>query len=165
MKFRIAISVDEPFYSGYSSAVPFTQVFSFNNSRNSSFCEICYKLISVDWLSSWSNFPHHILVNVMIFIVNVPVLSEQMLLAPPIVSHASIFRTRFSSTSIFFTENARDNVTAKGKPSGIATTITVMARIKKFRSSGKSDEVFHYLEMPFSIEKRIKRITRIKIAE
>ena len=88
-----------------------------------------------------------------------------MLLAPPIVSQAYIFLTRFSSTNIFFTENASDNVTARGKPSGIATTMTVIARIKKLRSSGKSYFVFHSLDIPFSIAKRISKTTMIKIAE
>jgi len=32
--------------------------------------------------------------------------------------------------SIFFTENAKDRVTANGRPSGMETTITVTARIK-----------------------------------
>lgn len=68
-----------------------------------------------------------------LFIVRVPVLSEQIVFAPPIVSHASIFLTRLLSKSIFFTENARDNVTDKGSPYGMATTITVIPRIKKFK--------------------------------
>jgi len=32
------------------------------------------------------------------------------------------------------TENANERVTANGSPSGIATTMTVIARIKKLRS-------------------------------
>ena len=67
---------------------------------------------------------------VILFKVKVPVLSEQIVLAPPIVSHAYIFLTRLLSLSIFFTEYAKDSVTAKGNPSGIATTITVIANIK-----------------------------------
>ena len=47
------------------------------------------------------------------------------------------------------TENARDNVTARGRPSGIATTMTVIPIIKKFRSSGKSFDVSHSFEIPF----------------
>jgi hypothetical protein len=62
--------------------------------------------------------------------VRVPVLSEQILLAPPIVSQASIFLTKFWSLSIFFTEKAKYSVTAKGKPSGMATTITVTPKMK-----------------------------------
>jgi hypothetical protein len=62
--------------------------------------------------------------------VRVPVLSEQMLLAPPIVSQAYIFLTRFWSLSIFFTENARERVTERGSPSGMATTTTVIPRMR-----------------------------------
>ena len=36
------------------------------------------------------------------------------------------FLTRFLSFSILLTENANDNVTDNGNPSGIATTITVI---------------------------------------
>jgi hypothetical protein len=53
------------------------------------------------------------------------------------------------SRSIFLTEKARDKVTDNGSPSGIATTITVIPRIKKFNISTTSTEVFHYLEIPF----------------
>ncbi len=62
--------------------------------------------------------------------MRVPVLSEHILLAPPIVSHAYNFRTKLLSFNIFFTEKARDKVTAKGSPSGIATTTTVNVKIK-----------------------------------
>jgi hypothetical protein len=64
-----------------------------------------------------------------LFIVRVPVLSEQMLLAPPIVSQASIFLTKLLSVSICLTETANERVTDRGNPSGIATTITVIERI------------------------------------
>jgi hypothetical protein len=53
------------------------------------------------------------------------------------------------STSIFFTEKARERVTAKGNPSGIATTTTVMPNIKKFNIYGMSIELFHDLLMLF----------------
>ncbi len=72
----------------------------------------------------------HIWVSVILFMVKVPVLSEQILLAPPIVSHAYIFLTRFWSFNIFFTEKARERVTDRGRPSGMATTTTVIARIR-----------------------------------
>jgi hypothetical protein len=68
-------------------------------------------------------------VTVILFNVSVPVLSEQIESAPPIVSHAYNFLTKLLSLSIFFTENAKDKVTARGKPYGIATTITVIERI------------------------------------
>lgn len=88
-----------------------------------------------------------------------------MLLAPPIVSQAYIFRTRFWSTNIFFIEKARDNVTARGRPSGMATTTTVIARMKNLSNSGKSVYVFQVLDTPFYIANLINNITRIKMAE
>lgn len=81
-------------------------------------------------MSIFFNEPFHKVVRVILFMVKVPVLSEQMLLAPPIVSQASIFLTKFWSLSIFLTEKANDKVTANGNPSGMATTITVTAKIK-----------------------------------
>ncbi len=56
--------------------------------------------------------------------VNVPVLSEHIIDAPPIVSQAYNFLTKFWSFNIFLTEKASEIVTASGNPSGIATTIT-----------------------------------------
>ena len=44
-------------------------------------------------------------------------------LAPPIVSHACIFLTKLLLSINFLIEKARLKVTAKGNPSGIATTI------------------------------------------
>lgn len=66
----------------------------------------------------------------MIFLVNVPVLSEQIIFAPPMVSQAYNFLTKLLSFIIFFTENASVKVTATGRPSGIETTNTVNANIK-----------------------------------
>lgn len=43
------------------------------------------------------------------------------------VSQAAKWRTKFWSTSIFFMEYAREMVTARGRPSGTATTMMVMA--------------------------------------
>lgn len=63
------------------------------------------------------------------FLVRVPVLSEHIILAPPIVSHAYNFHTKLLSFIIFLTENAKVNVTATGRPSGIATTKTVNPNI------------------------------------
>lgn len=63
------------------------------------------------------------------FCVKVPVLSLQIQLAPPIVSQADIYLTKFWSYNIFLIEKAKVNVTASGNPSGIATTITVIAII------------------------------------
>jgi len=61
-------------------------------------------------------FEFQMLVKVILFIVRVPVLSEQMLFAPPIVSQAYILRTRLLSSSILLTEKANDSVTDNGKP-------------------------------------------------
>ena len=109
--------------------------------------------------------PFHKVVRVILFMVKVPVLSEQMLLAPPIVSHAYIFLTKFWSISIFLTEKASDSVTAKGSPSGMATTITVIAKMKYFNISVKSAPVFHSLDIPFSIENLISKTMTIAIPE
>ncbi len=53
-----------------------------------------------------------------------------MLLAPPIVSQAYNFLTKLLSFNICFTETAKDKVTERGSPSGMATTMTVIANIK-----------------------------------
>ena len=76
-------------------------------------------------------------VTVIKFLVRVPVLSEQIIFAPPIVSHASSFRTKFLSFIILLTDTARLNVTASGSPSGIATTKIVIAIRKYERTSFK----------------------------
>ena len=57
-------------------------------------------------------------------------MSEQIAFAPPIISQDLSYLTKFLSYNIFLTEYAKDKVTAKGRPSGIATTTTVMAIIK-----------------------------------
>jgi len=54
--------------------------------------------------------------------------------APPIVSQAYNFLTKLLSSYIFLTEKARDNVTASGKPSGIAITTIETPIIKKSKS-------------------------------
>lgn len=74
-------------------------------------------------------------VTVILFSVSVPVLSEHIVLAPPIVSHALSHLTKLFSSFILPTEYANAMVTASGKPSGTATTIIVTATIKKFSSS------------------------------
>lgn len=60
------------------------------------------------------------------FLVKVPVLSEQICVAPPIVSADASFLTRFYNFSIFALAKLSEIVTASGKPSGIATTTTVI---------------------------------------
>ena len=56
-----------------------------------------------------------------------PVLSEQMAVAPPMVSHAARWRTKLLSRIIFFMLYASEMVTASGRPSGMATTMMVTA--------------------------------------
>jgi hypothetical protein len=53
--------------------------------------------------------------------------------APPIVSHEASFLTRQFYASIFLTENASDKVTAKGRPSGTATTTIATDKIRYFK--------------------------------
>ena len=64
---------------------------------------------------------------VILFAVSVPVLSVHMVVAQPIVSHASRVLTKFWSFIILFEEKARASVTARGRPSGTATAKTVIA--------------------------------------
>ena len=67
-----------------------------------------------------------------VFIVRVPVLSLQILLTPPIISQDARVFTKFYSSFILLTEKAKVIVTAKGNPSGTATTIIVTPIIKNF---------------------------------
>ena len=66
-------------------------------------------------------------------------MSVQMVSAPPIVSEEASLRTQLFSLFIFITENAKDIVTARGSPSGIAITMTVTAVIIAYRKSVKVD--------------------------
>ena len=50
------------------------------------------------------------------------------------------------SRSIFLTENASDKVTAKGRPYGIATTTTVSANIKYYKSAFVSMALSHVFD-------------------
>eukprot|EP00965_Chrysotila_dentata_P147300 4862875-Pleurochrysis_carterae.AAC.2 len=59
--------------------------------------------------------------------VSVPVLSEQMVVADPIVSHASRCLTKLFSLIILRDEKASARLTARGSPSGTATASTVIA--------------------------------------
>jgi len=132
MNYNIAISVLLPFISGRNIAVPFTIAHYMNKSSvvmyliNSNFSE--YTSISL-------TFEHQYRTRVILFCVRVPVLSEHIIEAPPIVSHAAIFRTRLLSFNILLVEYASDKVTDNGKPSGIATTTTVIPIIKKLSNS------------------------------
>ena len=64
------------------------------------------------------------------FSVRVPVLSEQIVVALPMVSQAASCRIKHLSLYIFFVLYAKLIVTASGRPSGIATTTIVTARMK-----------------------------------
>mmetsp|Transcript_160839 Transcript_160839/g.390720 ORF Transcript_160839/g.390720 Transcript_160839/m.390720 type:complete len:257 (-) Transcript_160839:527-1297(-) len=66
------------------------------------------------------------------FFVSVPVLSEQMLVALPMVSQAASTRMKLLSASIFRVEYAREMVTASGSPSGTATTMIVMQMMNEW---------------------------------
>ena len=61
--------------------------------------------------------------------LHLPVLSEQMLVALPIVSQAANTLIKHWSLYIFLVEKARAMVTDSGKPSGIATTTITTARM------------------------------------
>mmetsp|Transcript_100503 Transcript_100503/g.162036 ORF Transcript_100503/g.162036 Transcript_100503/m.162036 type:complete len:459 (+) Transcript_100503:2789-4165(+) len=69
--------------------------------------------------------PDHTLTTVILPVVRVPVLSEQIVVAEPMVSHELMCRTRQLSFCIFPTERERVMATASGSPSGTATTKTV----------------------------------------
>jgi hypothetical protein len=69
----------------------------------------------------------------------------QISLAPPIVSEASSFLTKLFSYFIFITENASEIVTARGRPSGTATTMTVTAMMMKSMNLLRVSTVANYL--------------------
>jgi hypothetical protein len=60
-----------------------------------------------------------------LFCVSVPVLSEQMTVAEPMVSHATSWRTSELARVIFCMARASDTVTLMGRPSGTATTMMI----------------------------------------
>mmetsp|Transcript_20483 Transcript_20483/g.67652 ORF Transcript_20483/g.67652 Transcript_20483/m.67652 type:complete len:212 (+) Transcript_20483:1570-2205(+) len=68
---------------------------------------------------------------VMRFAVSVPVLSEQIVVAEPMVSHAFMCLTRLLSSIILPMVMALQSATARGRPSGTATTRIVTATRKK----------------------------------
>ena len=70
---------------------------------------------------------------VMRLVVSVPVLSEQMVVAEPMVSHASMCLTMQLSSCMRRTEKESESVTARGSPSGTATTRMAMPSMKKER--------------------------------
>ncbi len=72
----------------------------------------------------------------MSFIVNVPVLSEQITVAAPNVSTAGSLRIIALRLLIFWTPRAKTIVTIAGRPSGIAATAKLTAVIN-ISSGGK----------------------------
>lgn len=74
-------------------------------------CEVLSKSFAEYTVSA-----NHPSTTVMRFSVRVPVLSEQMFVAFPIVSHAAIIRIKHWSWYIFFVKKASEIVTAKGRP-------------------------------------------------
>lgn len=160
-----AISVDDPFSSGLRWAVLFTSDPILKYYPHLSVEFRSRKLSLSLEVSIWTVFSFQNWVNVILFMVSVPVLSEHILSAPPMVSHAYIFLTRLLSFNIFLTETARDRVTERGRPSGIATTTTVIARIKKLMSSFRSVELFHFPSIIFYMVNLTKRTIRIAMAE
>lgn len=74
-------------------------------------------------------------ITVILLRVKVPVLSEQIWVAPPMVSEEANLRTRLFNFLIWAEEKDREIVTASGRPSGIATTITVIEMMIVFRIS------------------------------
>ena len=84
--------------------------------------------------TSYSLPANHPATTTMLLVVSVPVLSLQMSVILPIVSTAAKVRTRFWSFSIFLVAWARDMVTARGRPSGMATTTMVVATMNPRRT-------------------------------
>lgn len=81
------------------------------------------------WASWKMSFKKRVL-TFMMFWVKVPVLSVQIWVPPPMVSEAWSFLTKLFSFFIYMTEKAREIVTARGSPSGTATTTTVIDVMK-----------------------------------
>lgn len=69
------------------------------------------------------------------------------------------------SFNILLVEYAKERVTANGNPSGIATTITVMAIITKFNNSFTFPPVkeFYYILSTMNLMRRMKNINKADI--
>nr|GLL24561.1 unknown [Ipomoea trifida] len=97
-------------------------------------------------------FPHiHVLVTTIWLVVSVPVLSVQMQVAEPIVSHAERVLTSALLSINCFIANARLSVTARGNPSGTATTIIVTAVAKNVNTANPSPIFPIIVATPFSL--------------
>lgn len=79
------------------------------------------------------------------FLVSVPVLSEQMLSAPPMVSQACKYLTKLFYYFIFPTLYANAIVTARGNPYGTATTIILTAIMKASTICNKVSNLNNWL--------------------
>ena len=92
----------------------------------------CYTPLSKQWGSilSITEVPWNIFNTDIVFFVKVPVLSEQILSTPPIVSQAAKYLTKLFYYFIFPTLKASEMVTARGNPSGTETTIILIAIMK-----------------------------------
>lgn len=99
-----------------------------------------------------------------------PTLSEQMAVAPPIVSQAANTRTKLLSFIIFFMLYARDMVTAKGRPSGTATTTMVTPKMKKARGpsamccTGKPLYCMHHLHYSFPCAQKMDLSMQLELS-
>ena len=72
----------------------------------------------------------HISCTCILFCVSVPVLSVQITVTAPIVSQACSLRTRLLLLSMRLMFSARASVTAMGRPSGTAMTMSVTDTMK-----------------------------------
>ncbi|KAH3680418.1 hypothetical protein WICMUC_000349 [Wickerhamomyces mucosus] len=126
-------SIDSP--SLFSNAVEFKAMFASKLSSASLFNSKSLEHIPSSLLLSSNSKPYKLpLTTFILFSVNVPVLSEQTAVAQLIISQDLNTLTRLASLAILVVANARANVTAKGKPSGTATTTIVIAVIKIFKN-------------------------------
>lgn len=73
---------------------------------------------------------NHTLRTEIMFVVNVPVLSEQITVVQPSVSTDGNERTIAFCFAIFFVPSAKQVVTTAGRPSGIAATASATAILK-----------------------------------
>ena len=85
------------------------------------------------------------LFKVILFSVNVPVLSEHITFTLPIVSQATIFLTKAFCLAILIIFIERETATIVGKPSGTEATIKTMLVIK-------ASEIFTKLASPILIK-------------
>mmetsp|Transcript_31673 Transcript_31673/g.77668 ORF Transcript_31673/g.77668 Transcript_31673/m.77668 type:complete len:275 (+) Transcript_31673:2292-3116(+) len=123
---------------------------------------------SVVAFGSATTLPHTIILTTDILpVVSVPVLSEQIVVALPIVSHADDVLTMFMSVIIFLTEKANAIVTARGRPSGTATTKMVMPVIRKVihceLCTALSHSSLQHALVEKSTAKRMKRMMMMPI--